>query len=298
MASFDPIFSLLLEAGVAITLPTAGFYTDIYLGVHLFLNGHLLFALCVWMPVFLNTFFTFFACFRIEKGKAFIYIPLILLQCYPQFCLVRLLYQWGRKTLTRDAFIEERDKLEGGLGSVGPYIESVPQAFVQTAFLTVAHSVGAVVARLCYHQKAYSCKLEHGSGECSTFHDCSYVGVGNNDGKPIRWLDNDYQCESFQKIKGCESIAQNCANWTRACIEPIKTCLTGCKITLSGQIDSINEKEFYEEYLRGDLMYTSHFLHTDYNCSLHEMKNIQIHLFFHENKEIFLLTFVHSILTE
>ena len=81
------------------------------------------------------------------------------------------------------------------------------------------------------------------------------------------------------------------------CIKPIKECLNECQTTFSQRISSIDEKEFYEEYLRGSENYKNHFLHTDYDCTLHDMKTIQVHLFFQENKAIFLLTFVLSILT-
>jgi len=117
-----------------IGLPTGDVGTDIYLSARLFLSGHPHWALSVLMPVLLNIFFILLACLRIEKRSWLCYLPLVLMQIYPQFCMARLLLKWGRKSLNRKQFVENRDKLDCDLGTLEPYLESIPQVFIQTAF--------------------------------------------------------------------------------------------------------------------------------------------------------------------
>ena len=129
-------------------LPSFDVYSDLYLGIRLYMNGHPNWALSVLMPMFLNMFFTIFACIRIEGKKFVCYLPLVIFQIYPQFLVVRILLQWSKGKITRDKFLEARDNLDGGIGCFEPYLESVPQAFIQTAFFVVANSLLATTERL------------------------------------------------------------------------------------------------------------------------------------------------------
>ena len=295
MASCDPIISLMLEAVIAIVLPTAGFSTDIYLGVHLLNNGHLKFALCVWMPVILNTIFTGIKCMCIEKRNTFLYAPLVILQFYPQFCLGRLLYKWARKQLTREDFIKKRDELEGGLGSVGPYIESIPQAFVQTAFFTVSYSFSDTVRRLCYYKEAYTCPLPVNSTNCSKLYKCFYLGFGSNDCN-LESVHEHHHFHSPIRMKECDDILEHCDKLFENCVAPIKECITNCTDELSVTISNMNEHDLFNRFLSKNPEPISDFL-KGYGATVADVKNIRLRLFYNEYEVAFLLTFVLSVLS-
>ena len=80
-----------------IVLPTFDAGGDIRLGIRLYENGHPKWALSVFTPVFINTIFTMVVCKQIEqdrKGLHWIcYLPLVFLQLYPQYCILRLILE-------------------------------------------------------------------------------------------------------------------------------------------------------------------------------------------------------------
>ena len=135
-------------------LPTGDVGTDVNLSARLFLNGHPHWGWSVLMPILLNIFFTLLACSRIEKRNCLCYVPLVLLQIYPQFCMARLLLKWGMKRLNRKQFVENRDKLDGDLGTLEPYLESIPQVFIQTAIFTTLFST----TRMCNNLNHVPCE--------------------------------------------------------------------------------------------------------------------------------------------
>ena len=118
------LFTLLFQ----MVLPFTDTGTDIRLGTRLFLNGHSTLAMAVLMPVFINTFFTAIACREMEKraNKIYwmLYLPLVIFQLYPQFCICRLLLQYYQGQINLEEFISARDSMDGGLGCVEPYCES------------------------------------------------------------------------------------------------------------------------------------------------------------------------------
>ena len=141
-------------------LPTGDVGTDVNLAATLFRNGHPNWGSSVLMPILLNIFFTLLACSRIEKRNWLCYIPLVLLQIYPQFCMARLLFKWGMKKLNRKQFVENRDTLDCELGTLEPYLESIPQVFIQTAFFTVANSLASTTNRMCFYD-IYGLEINH-----------------------------------------------------------------------------------------------------------------------------------------
>ena len=283
---WDAISSILLGIG----LPCGDIGTDINLGVRLFLSGNPRWATWVLAPVFMNVIFTVFACKKIEKHNWWKYIPLILLQCYPQFCVVRLLMKWAQSKINHPEFVEEMDILNGGVGCVESYLESVPQAYIQTAFFVVANNLTNVVTRLCYNEIAHSCgqyenKLQP---NCSIFQNCSSFVPDNC--KPVSYF--PYRYRSNEQIAYCEENnarkareASNCTAMFQDCIEPLYVCLRGCQDNLTNKISKLGDKEVLE----------SSFLMYEYDASVTDMKNIQLYLLFIGDTSIFLSTYALSI---
>lgn len=187
------VFTALWTVALNIGLPSFDVYSDIYLGIRLYMNGHPKWALSVLMPMFLNMFFTIFACIRIEGKKFVFYLPLVFLQIYPQFLVVRILLKWAKGKFDRDDFLIERDSLDGGIGCFEPYLESVPQAFIQTAFFVVANSLSATTERLCYNEINSPC---HQFDNCSSLYKCSNIGYDSNNCKPIGFQPLQYKNRS------------------------------------------------------------------------------------------------------
>ena len=83
-----------------IVLPTFDAGGDIRLAIRLYENGHPKWSLSVLTPVLINTLFTIVISRKIEEERKsrfwVIYLPLVLLQIYPQYCLLRLLLDFGR----------------------------------------------------------------------------------------------------------------------------------------------------------------------------------------------------------
>ena len=282
---WDVISTFLFGIG----LPSGDVGTDINLGVRLILNGHPKWAMCVLAPVFTNMFFTFFACARIEKKKCWWYFPLVLLQIYPQFCAARILFRWwrGRNNYDREAFIKERDDIDGGLGCVESYLEAVPQAFIQTAFFTIANNLTSTVSRLCYNEKAKSCAM-FDTSDCLMWKECSKYG--NNYCDPIGIY--PYHYKNATQLAECEKEIQNCTEMYEFCIKPFHACLSNCTENLTSEISRINEQELFRSYVLDD----SNHLSEQYGASMADLKSIQLYLLFIGDKAVFLSTYAISII--
>ena len=166
---------IMKTAAFGIVLPTGDVGTDIYLSARLFFSGHPHWALSALMPILPNLFFTLLACSRVEKRNWLCYLPLVLLQIYPQFCMTRLLFKWGMKRLNRKQFVENRDKLDCDLGTLEPYLESIPQVFIQTAFFTTLFAT----TRMCSNLNHVPC--ERLDNECLELSSKLYSSMCQNE---------------------------------------------------------------------------------------------------------------------
>ena len=128
------VFSILLN----ICLPSFDVGSDIRLAIRLSFNGHPKWALSVLAPVFINTFFSGIACKEMERKKSgacwVMYLPLVFLQIYPQFCTIRLIYELLRGRIDLKTFASIKDGMDGGIGCLEPYCESVLQVFVYVSY--------------------------------------------------------------------------------------------------------------------------------------------------------------------
>ena len=297
-----PLMDTINTMFFGIGLPSGDVGTDINLGIRLSMYGHPKWAMCVLAPVVMNTFFTLFACARIDKDKWLWYIPLVLLQVYPQYCVVRIVLQYLRSKLDREQFIEKRDQLDGGLGCLESYVEAVPQAFIQTAFFTIANSLTSTVTRLCYNDNAQSC-AEFLSKTCMIQKRCSDMGFDGNHCNPVgfNWQMPDshpnvsYHHNSNEKIRTCNEQTNNCTKMFDICIQPFYQCLGRCEENLTSQIDLMDELEFYQSLIRNNSNYSDIFLSSGYDASKEDLQGIQLYLLFIGDKATFLCTYAISI---
>ena len=140
-----------------IALPSFDSQGDIRLSHLLYTNGHWKWALSVLTPVVVNTVFTIVSCKEMERKRWLLYLPLVVFQLYPQYCIARLIYRFLREEITLKQFKAVKNSMDGGIGCVESYCESVPQIFVQTAFFAFVVNMGPMLSRLCFQQISKPC---------------------------------------------------------------------------------------------------------------------------------------------
>ena len=230
----ETIQAVLFSISFGIVLPTADAIGDIRLGVHLIQNGHPKWAASVLMPVFGNTFFTLISCRELEKKKSghcwVMYIPLVILQLYPQWCVIRLLSKLLKGQIKLKDFISQRDSLDGGLGCVEPYCESILQVYVQTALFAYVHNISGLVKKLCYMEKGNPCS-EYDL--CDKFYDCNMDRYSSGYNR-------------FQHVISYENSAE-CNNHLEQCLTLFSHCISNCTQTTSEYISNLTEEHFHYE---------------------------------------------------
>ena len=278
-------------------VPSTDSGTDIRLSARLFTHGHPRWALSILAPVLLNTVFTFFACKEIERkyGNDFWInrLPLVLLQVYPQFCICRLIYRFWRKDITLKEFTCSRDGLDGGIGCVEPYCESVIQVYIQTAIFAFVRTIDPMLTRLCYTEKEKSCA---GHDVCGTLWHCKESGDSDfdycghvSDGPYVGGY------VEFEQITSCHNMQENCTRAFEECINGFKDCIEICKSNLTSQILHLNEEELYQA-VNNYSMYLQHPLTQNYNAKEADMRAIQMYLLVIGNYSLFISTYMVSII--
>eukprot|EP00092_Neocalanus_flemingeri_P070831 GFUD01086971.1.p1 GENE.GFUD01086971.1~~GFUD01086971.1.p1 ORF type:complete len:166 (+),score=16.46 GFUD01086971.1:87-584(+) len=144
------LLAVLLGTCMSVCFPTLDSVTDISLGTGLMINGHIHWGLLILFPVFLSTVFIFINCFKEKKLYILFLFPLVLCQVYPQsvasFNMFRLVT--GKTSL--EQFRRDTTSVEGGLGSIEPFVESVPQTFIQTGFFVLGNFIKMKMLSLHY----------------------------------------------------------------------------------------------------------------------------------------------------
>ena len=268
--------------------PTTDVGSDVRLGVRLYMNGHPRWAMSVLAPVFVNTIFIAVSCRKLEKSKAnrfwILYLPLVLLQVYPQFCILRLIIQYlFRKNMSLENFVSNRDSLDGGIGCLEPYIESIPQVYIQTGIFAFVYNINPLLTRLCYTEKKRSCGVfDH----CDHLYDCDFDPYGSG-------------YDRYNNTKDLQKGQNNCTNEFETCIAPFRNCIDMCKNALNIKILELNESELFE-YVTIDNETQAHQLNStlveQYDTTLPDLKLIQMHRLIIENYELFISTYILSIL--
>ena len=193
--------------------------------------------------------------------------------------------------IRHEEFITERNKLDGGIGCLEPYFESVPQAFIQCAFFIVANSLTATSTRLCYNELDSPCQKYD---NCSDLNKCSSFGFDNNRCNAIGF--NPLSYKSFEEVEYCEERTTNCTVEFQQCVEPLNDCLRGCQVNLTTEIASLDQESLFLAYANGNLDYMKLPFSVQYEASLQDFKSIQLYLLFIGNQAVFLSTFILSIL--
>ena len=248
------LFTILFQ----MVLPFTDTGTDIRLGIRLFINGHPKWALAVLMPVFINTFFTTIACREMEKraNKKYwvFYLPLVIFQLYPQFCICRLLFQYYQGKINLEQFISARDSMDGGLGCVEPYCESVPQVYIQTTIFALIHNMDQLIIRLCFTEKAQTCFQIEEEDRCGERYDCH----------------SDRFLYGYQRYKDYDS---NCFAKFEDCKQDFSACINRCKIKLRSIILNQDESVLYE-YASNNTFWQRHDLAQKYDATQDDLKMI------------------------
>ena len=279
----DTVQTVLFSIFFGILLPSLDAGGDIRLSVILYLNGHPRWALSAIAPVFVNTFFTAIICRSSEKKKYggcwIMYLPLVICQVYPQFCAARLLRKLFNGKMNIREFTRQRDCMDGGIGCVEPYCESVPQVFTQTAFFAYVHNLTPMIKELCYMETSQPC---FSYDKCENLYDCDM------DPYAIGY-------KRYHRIKSSNKTLKGCMNTFSNCIEDFRTCINECKTNLSTFITDIDENTLYP-YVHKDIEYSEHPLAQRYDATLDDLKVIQMNKLVVGNYELFVSTYAISIL--
>jgi len=288
--SYRAVGVILFSIFFGVCLPSVDTGTDVFLSYRLFVNGHPRWALSVLGPVILNTLLTLVASTILEKKKCVFYFPLVLLQIYPQFCVVRLMFRFLLKATDEIDYIRDSETLDGGLGCLEPYTESVPQAYIQTAFFFVANSLFSTVERLCFNERDHSC----GDYDiCSELNKCSTLGFDNNNCKAVGYEPYGYKNDEEQAE--CIRETKNCTIEFDKCIQPLMTCLQACQTNLTEDIMKIDETELFYSFTSENHDWRNNTLVTDFTASKEDLKRIQLFLLFIGNVGIYMATYIISI---
>ena len=111
-----------------ITLPTFDVYSDLYLIIRLFINGHPKYAGSLLTPFLLNYVLTWLLWWRMDKRKLLSWIP-VLLCCYPQYCAAKVILLLWRD---EERGLKKKRKLEREVTELEVFVEAVPTVLVLT----------------------------------------------------------------------------------------------------------------------------------------------------------------------
>jgi hypothetical protein len=295
IANNEAFRTILFTVVFQMILPFTDSGTDIRLGIRLWIHGHPKWAISVMMPVFVNTFFTCMACRVIEKKETdrswAMYLPLVILQVYPQFCICRLLLRYYRGTINLEEFKSARDSMDGGIGCVEPYCESVPQVYIQTAIFAYIHNIDQLVKRLCFTAKNRSCEK---FDNCDQY-DCHIDRYSSGYNRYSKYSElNDPKHET------------NCFTDFQECIRNFSECIDICKGELKHTIRGYNESELYQfvTETKGKNQSELHAyvlnigpgrLVKEHNATLDDIDMIEMRRLVIENYGLFIFTYMISI---
>ena len=281
--SIKAIQTVLFSILFGMLLPSGDAGTDIRLGVDLYINGQPKWAFAVLSPVFLNTIFTIMACRQMEKqnnGVSWIaYLPLVFLQVYPQFCVGRLLAKYFANKIDLEEFISSQNGMDGGLGCVEPYCESVPQMFIQTAIFAHVHNLTPMLTRLCFTELDESCNRYP---ECDDMYDCGKDPYATG-------------YERYTRIMSVGFSKENCTLQFEECIKPFKNCIEECKVNITAKIMALDERILYS-MMNNSTAYPDNQLLQGFNTTMDDIKDIQMYRLVIGNYELFTSTYVLSII--
>ena len=280
-----------------IGLPTADTYSNINLGVTLVMSDHPRWALLVFFPIIAKTFFMLFSCRNIENSNWMFYTPLVFLQIYPQFCVVRIMFQWLAKNVIKEKdFWREFNGLAGSIGFLH-VLQSVPQGFIQTGFYAVSHILPTKIEKFCFNEKNKSCNV---FDNCTTVvrnletcpDDFSYQNTFCN---KIQF--EPYKYNSFEEVYNCKEMVQNCTELFESCLLPFNECITECKTTLHDRIMSLVKQGLLDSDIRSAIMnQRKHFLSEEFGATIEDLKSIQLDLLYASNYSVFLMTYIISVI--
>ena len=111
-----------------VVLPTVDIYSDLYMIVKLWINGHPRYACCLLAPFLLNYILTWLIWSRLKTKAHLSWIP-VFFSCYPQFCAAKIIRKlWNDP---RSGIMEKR-RFEREVSEMEVFAEAVPTTMIMT----------------------------------------------------------------------------------------------------------------------------------------------------------------------
>ena len=115
-----------------IVLPTVDIYSDLYMVIKLWTNGHPRWALCLLAPFLLNYFLTWLLWTKLKTKAHLSWIP-VFFSCYPQFCAAKVIHKLWNEPMNG---IKEKRRFDREVSELEVFAEAVPTTMILT-FLMV-----------------------------------------------------------------------------------------------------------------------------------------------------------------
>ena len=115
-------------AALNIGLPTADIYTDLYMVIKLWSNGHPRWAGCLLAPLLLNYILTWIIWSKLKTRARVSWIP-VFFSCYPQFCAGKVIHKLWNDPVNG---IKEKRRFEREVSEMEVFTEAVPTTLILT----------------------------------------------------------------------------------------------------------------------------------------------------------------------
>ena len=180
--------SVLFDVG----LPTLDVYSDLSLIIPWLIGHHYIYGTSMAIPLLLSFIAIAYKWYKLEKpqDKRWSWV-FLLLQCWPQLRALRVI----RKVYRGDPkAYEEKTKFNTELGSIEPFLESIPSLMIMTAIWAHATQSGA--------KEDFDCNIKEGSSFCVVF-------GGIYDSFSFWWFWITYSISVFAAALGITKLLMN-----------------------------------------------------------------------------------------
>ena len=170
-------------------------------------------------------------------------------------------------------FASIKDGMDGGIGCLEPYCESVLQVFVQTALFAKVHNLNPLLTDLCFSERDRPC-AEYDA--CDDLYNCDMDPYASG-------------YDHFDRIMSSSNQEKDCRATFETCIANFSTCILDCKTNLTDYIYGINDQQMLKHLDSGTPFLNSSLAHE------HDAKAIQMHRLVIGNYSLFVSTYAISI---
>ena len=199
------------------------------------------------------------------------------------------------KKINLKQFISRRDGLDGGIGCVEPYCESVLQVYIQTAIFSFVRNIDPILTRLCYTENNQTC-MEYDN--CGDPFQCDIGGMELYDNCD-RVGDEPYigGYHVYEKILNCRNTRENCTTKFENCMGPFRKCIEDCKSNLTKTLFDLDADQLYNAVYTTNLsLFLEHPLVQEYDAKKEDLQSLQMYLLVIGNYGLFISTYLISII--